>query len=69
MRSDPDEYSQTVQAHQGNHALHAVRGDLHYHAVQQYRRVQEYQQHPAQSDTAASKKPAFWAVKMLTLLF
>lgn len=43
-----------VQADQRNHALHAVQGDLQYHAVQQHLGVQRYQRDPAQRDTKVS---------------
>lgn len=42
MHSDPGEYSQLIQADQRNHALHAVREDLQYHAVQKYLGVRGY---------------------------
>lgn len=43
-----------VQADHRNHALHAVQGDLQYHAVQQYLGVQGYQRHPAQKEITVS---------------
>lgn len=48
--------SQQVQADHRNHAHHAVRGDLRYHAVQQYLEVQRYQQRPEQDATAGSQQ-------------
>lgn len=57
MHSYYSEYSQQFQADQRNHALHAVRGDLQYHAFQQYLGVRGYQRHPAQGDTSSRFKP------------
>ncbi len=56
MHYSPGEHSQLIQANQGNHALHAVQGDLQYHAVHQYLGVRGYHWDPAQDDAAAGQR-------------
>lgn len=50
------DHLQLVQADHRNHALHAVQGDLRYHAVQQYLEVQGYQQDPKQDVIVGSQQ-------------